>query len=801
MKKYLITGALALVACATLTSCHSDDELSGSLIEQKLQTYEKVFKEEFGEVNPNQDWGFGVANQISARTRADEVIDPTTHVGAYPDANMWTSKGYLAPPPLTTSQKLRAQYYFQMNKIVVPNRPNYGTKDFFIQQVYDGGDDPMTGYTSNNNPETGEPYSKEVYLAANNETYIQSGEHMDHLTAGPGHLHIYNFNNGNCSTNDNVADRDQTDVNNTKQQHSDKIQLMLKTPTSCFGYANSDASFVRDDRWTLVGAKTIDEFCDSDAGFQAWLSKRLPAGEEDKKCDDEYHRSYIGFDFDMLPDEHIISGSYEWDTSVTPHKCTKVNYYNYFCIYIGNDTKVWNGKTLVDVTSVGEVGYKDGNRVLYPYMPNTTEKVKMVNANTNEYCGSSETWNDDYWKYTDSDNTVYKRIDYMKTALIAGKLPTTSSDKTWVTIGNCADGYYSDWIVTFMPATSGITLPIEDGGHSTTFIRRTYRQLCYRTDRGPTGRIMCEDLGTSSISDIDFNDIVFDAWMYNMVPLVRTKIVKVVNNVETEIIKDWSDDWEEDPAYADRAHTVTDVYLLAGGGTIPATVNGVAFKSALGSENPILVNTVDDRDKDNPKKYGNPFDNKIGWHQPAELKDIENLNSFNDIDVVVLYQNSPVKLTSEPGEVPHKICVPIGTKWPYERVVINEAYDFNDYVKNGSTVTWSSEENAKPIYNDNDKIIGYYLDERVREDNVWTKDANDTEPRNETGSRYHGDIPEESEESDITGIPYKNSARELGTLTTPIDLGYNPAEDEEVTESGTSGGYQQGDPVLIRVRH
>ena len=36
---------------------------------------------------------------------------------------------------------------------------------------------------------------------------------------------------------------------------------------------------------------------------------KMTNGEQDVKCDDDYHRSYIGFDFDMLPDEHIFSGT------------------------------------------------------------------------------------------------------------------------------------------------------------------------------------------------------------------------------------------------------------------------------------------------------------------------------------------------------------------------------------------------------------------------------------------------------------------------------------------------------------
>ena len=404
MKKYLITGALALVACATLTSCHSDDELSGSLVEQKLKAYEQVFEEEFGKVDPNQDWGFGTAEILArtrtamSRTRADGEF--ANYVGAYPDANMWTSKGFLAPDPLTHAQKLRAQYYFQKNHIVEPNRPDYGAIDFFMQQVYDGGTDPMEGK------------SPEKYLAADNSTYIESGEHMDHLTCGPDHTHTYNFNNGNCSTNYNVADRDQTDVNNTNQQHADEIQLLLNTKTSCFGYANSDASCVRDDRWTLVSAVTIDNFCNSDPDFATWLSSKLNDGEVDKECDDEFHRSFIGFDFDQLPNEKIFTGTEKWEYG-NPD-------YDYQPHYLG--------KT-----------YSENDYYRHDLYGN---KYHYLKAEQNQYCGEFRTID------------PAPNVDDAKDLLDAGWLPVTGSDnKKWVKVGNCNDGYFSDWIVTFMPAS------------------------------------------------------------------------------------------------------------------------------------------------------------------------------------------------------------------------------------------------------------------------------------------------------------------------------------------------------------
>lgn len=484
-----MSGIAAFAFCAAFTSCSKSDLYDQSAVDEKNQqellekenavraSYEAAFEKAFGQVGANVDWGFGTRSN----TRATGEF--ANHIGAYPDANMWTSKGFLAPDPLTPSQKLRAQYYFQMNRITRPNRPDNGQIDFFMQQVYDGGTNPMPGK------------SPEVYDAADGNTKINSGEHMDHLTCGPDHTHTYNFNNGTCSTNDNVANRDQTDVNNTdgKQQHSDEIQLMLNTKTSCFGYANSDASYVRDDRWTLVSAQTIDDFCDGDTGFKTWLNAELAklpadANKNDVKCVDEFNRSYIGFDFDMIPDESVYSltpcdanGNIVYDTYNNP-----IDHYenNYLTIQIYNNDKIWNGTALVDLTDVGEWGTdRYNNRVFYPYMPGTTEKVRLLSENKNQYCGTSETWSDDDWKYT-ANGTTYTSIANMISALNNFKLP--SNDKTWVTIGNCADGYYSDWIVTFMPADSGDIPEIHNY------------------------RVIAEDLNAQEDTDFDFNDVVFD---------------------------------------------------------------------------------------------------------------------------------------------------------------------------------------------------------------------------------------------------------------------------------------------------
>ena len=489
MKKYLMSGIAAIALCAAFTSCSKGDLYDQSAVDEKNQqemaakelalkeSYEAAFEKAFGKVGANVDWGFGPSR---ANTRATGEF--ANHVGAYPDANMWTSKGFLAPDPLTTSQKLRAQYYFQMVNITDPYRPDYGTKDFFMQQVYDGGTDPMAGK------------SPEVYKSVAN-TDIESGEHMDHLTCGPDHTHTYNFNNGNCSPNSNVANRNQTDVNDTNQQHTDQIQLLLNTKTSCFGYANSDASYVRDDRWALVSAATIDNFCDNDPGFATWLAARLPAGEQDVKCDDDFHRDFIGFDFDMIPDNETYVWNWENGQKTTPATVK----YNWASPQGGNLIYTEDGQWSEFTDWNAEITVKNG------------KVFRVLDAQTNKYCGEVKGMGgmDGHSEWTETaaydpngtnDNSLYLtnipghqsdhkalNLKFLAKKYEEGWLPVDSKQlKLWVKVGGCNDGYFSDWIVTFMPADDNI-------------IEETYDY-----------RVIAEDLNALEASDFDFNDVVFD---------------------------------------------------------------------------------------------------------------------------------------------------------------------------------------------------------------------------------------------------------------------------------------------------
>jgi hypothetical protein len=192
---------------------------------------------------------------------------------------------------------------------------------------------------------------------------------------------------------------------------------------------------------------------------------------------DNWNRSYMGFDFEQM---------------VGPEIYAKIGW--------GDNANDW--------------AYYTYDGVQYHYL----------NSNMNMYCGNLIEYND------------LNGVD-IAGLLADGYLPVqNSADKKWVKVGGCADGYYSDWIVTLTEAKT------DGGGEDPT----TY-----------TLRVMAEDLSANEASDFDFNDVVFDV------------------------------EWEKDATTA----TIT---LHAAGGTLPLRFNednNLEVHKLFGVQTNVMVNT------------------------------------------------------------------------------------------------------------------------------------------------------------------------------------------------------------------
>ena len=812
MKKYLIIGVLALVTGGFLTSCHDTEGAYSSIVEQKLQAYEQVFKEEFGEIDPNQDWGFGEASTAARmRTRATTTPPgyPEGYSGAYPNANQWASQGYNVPDPLTPGQKARVQFFFQTKKNP-GGTDDYGQIDFFIQQVYDGCTDPITEYEGYTSP----TYSQEQYLAADEQTMIQSGEHMDHLVAGSDNKHIYNFNNGTCSTNYNVGD---TGAPLDTDQHPDEIMLMINTKTDYFGYANSDASFVRNDRYNLVAGSTIDAYIEEHmAEYIAWKNKNDNfKNEKDDIVDDDWHRGFIGFDFDQLPDKSTISG-YTETKDADGFVISSSADYAELGGFPGGVEYVWDGKKVTKISSwdnYAPIYSVFGDKYLHY---KNGKKVPYVITDMNEYCGVTKGYDGENGHRdfatsasinstgagTNNDQCVFiEQVEYehdgqtekvkafnlkwLNMMLDEGYCPVAGkSMKLWTKVGGCADGYYSDWIVSFLPANAAVTpqttIDIEPGGGTKKVWKITTRM--WELSLAERGRIMCEDLGVIKASDIDFNDLVFDAYIYDGTEVVKVEYVDESN--------------QPIPGYTpsitrieDNTKRFTDIYILAAGGTLPITVANERVKDHFSDNyhtgsisDAIIVNTCTRDGDGDGGSYTNPWQN----YDTAQKIEKDDIQTLKDIRVVVQYGNKILELYSEPGLAPHKICVPlelengIDVRWPLERVVIKDAYnDFTKYVKN---------ETENIVFNKDNK-----------------SEEGDSDSNNKQGKSY---INWEQSESCWTTGEIKTTKLFNETVSyTPRNLNSDDkyiiisSTNEEEYIPDTSKGYQPNDNILVRRRH
>lgn len=689
MKKYLISGAMALLAGFYLTSCKDHDNGYETVYDEKTQTFEKVFENLYGKPDPNHDWGFGSSNSI-ATTRRPGTRAENANANEWADVSNSTGfGGWLVPDPLTEGQIKRVKAYFQ-------NNPNLSYKDpkwnnFFVQQVYKGGN--------------GGGGTTEKVIAANGSQY--DSDNMNLMTVGRNAVHINNFNRGDYSdgnaTNANVLDNGANISTKTGMTyHSDKIMLMVDIDdTSCFGYHETGSSNEQDpsgqhnDRAALVSALVIDTWAESAE------AKALEAAGVDLGTSviDKWNRSFLGFDLAIKEGNQIWSGK-------TQKLNTGLNM-GYDGLYYADDNIV---------------NFENGN------MPNGMSDVmkdaqgnplKILISNTNFYSGVLKKINDSDLR-KDLNGKVYLNMAYVNENLISkGYYPVDGSAfKDWIKPEHSYDGYFSDWIVTLTkatrvtnaPTTPTVTPDTPNGDEVTKTSTGTEHKLLR------IGRVLVEDLYRASNEDIDFNDAVFDAAIWKV---TTNGNITVEGSTKTFT-----------PTNQSVVTYEVELYLLAAGGTIPLNIASDAtepvgevhqvFKAANLNE-PItgvcMVNTVG-AGSDAYGSYVNgiaPVYKKFDYTSKLSQKPDDDHISLNDIKVDVLWtidgltvpytlnnkelvtyakdeegnyireNGELVEVSTDEATAPHMICVPLGTQWPTERQNIQNGYPkFSQYVQNHS---------------------------------------------------------------------------------------------------------------------
>lgn len=608
MKKYLMTGMAAVVFGGLFTSCSHDIEGGGSEQEQVQKTYKDAFITRFGQPAADLDWGFGSSTKASTRAEnanANEWADPNKEYG-----------GLLVPPKLTPEQIAVVTEYFQSVKDIPYNDPQW--TNYFIQQVYKGG--PTTAKTGTN-PAYNEPYSPEEYMALNGTTKLVASDYMDHLAAindevNPEFVdHINNFNHGDCGENDHVLQKGGNA--NDGPFYTDKIMYMRNSTTKSFGYYNSNGSLRHTEYTGLVSWTTIRD----------WANEHNLNGN----ClDDDWNRSFMGFDFEQMIDDQCYAT--EWVNGVEVTKTLRFNEYSAEFII--------NGETPTN----------------YVYQYNS-QPVKMLSDQMNRYCGEKIDVTDAqlYTDLYDADNNnayIGKQLntDFIDGLLADGYLPVDNKSlRVWAKVGGCADGYYSDWIVTLAEAKTENT----------------------PQDVWEAVRVIAEDLTVDSDaegnSDFDFNDIVFDVRRCTSGPSVGT----------------------------------VQVILKAAGGTLPLYIDGQEVHQLYAEANPTL--DIDQYTMINTHAERNGRKGKSGLADivftPSDYTSGNTTYDIgyiaNSISIYVIKGGVPCYLSAPHGDVASKVCVGTDFDWCDERQDIDDKYSlddgtslFKEYVKGALGNRW-----------------------------------------------------------------------------------------------------------------
>ena len=606
MKQHVLKGLTMLVLGGLASSCSHDEVDYSSIVDGKLKAYQEVFVDAFGKIDPNQNWGFkSVPATVTANSNGARMTR-----GHNANANLWATYGYDVPDPLTDAQKDKVRRWFQQHQNPEGVAVNYTT--FFVQDVYKGGTNVDE-----------ESQTTEQYTAANGDVFYGSDQ-MDWLTAGSDNDHINNYNNAQCSSNNNVWDGKsyvdgytptgnmEVDVNYAKQ-HTDEIMLMVNSKTDCFGFANSRQGKLQyNDQYVIIPGDLI----------QRWDSST----EVNFETADVSGMWFVGFDYEADLDHGWTS--------------------------IDNS----NGYLVTEV----EEGYEGAFQV----------------PNEGPYKGK------------------------------------------WV-IDGAADGYYSDWIVRITPGLlkGEITIPIDQSEESEDRIKvETTVEQYESMELIEQGRVFCEDLGQISTNDLDFNDVVFDAYVYKVTPSEVTIVKEDGEDVSRNTV-------EGTPTYK------TTIVLLAAGGTLQLSLAGVEVHNALGKN---YTNTIVNTIVDDGSSYGNPW----STYNPMVLGTDFSYESIVEIPIIVKYGNGEVlELTAEQGFAPHKILVPIGTKWVKERVDIATAYtDFHNYVNTSRNFWDGNIETSKIYYHPKDN----YAEREVDSTPIRTKMSGPTVSWRSNGTKTTG---------------------------------------------------------------
>lgn len=352
----------------------------------------------------------------------------------------------------------------------------------------------------------------------------------------------------------------------------------------------------------------------------------------------------------------------------------------FFIIYVGGNTNVdiysnWdetvkNGSVILDQLHI------DGEHIAFDWNANGGPTLYIYNRKADNFTANNSyipNFRTSEWKLAEIEYQGEK--GYYVGLSAYGRKDETAEKYQITDYGR--ENYYDDWVFKIVPAnptTPSTPEKTPAKEESKTITTNTYRKIV------DIGRVFCEDIATARMKvneDVDYNDIVFDARVWEIYDQTTTTYNGSTTTSDKRNIK-----------------YQYDISMLAAGGTIPENVgiNNVDVHDAFGVGLTFMVNTW----TPNSKAFGQ-YNTPTNVMQPKQ-EVISYTLDYNDsrldksdvgissIPIYVKYNDKNVKaLDNKNTDAPYKLCVPIGTLWPIERVNIQNAYtNFRDFVSSPS---------------------------------------------------------------------------------------------------------------------
>ena len=753
MKRYLFRGATALVLGGFIAACSHDDIDYSSIVDGKLKAYQEVFVDAYGKIDPNQNWGFtSVSGQGSASGQEARITRTITVNGdSYDTFNFPTSTelgtAFPAAIPADADEvaDLEALYVGKeyTNQYVTGKATDlFAVYANFIKKghnlkVTSAGEVNIGGNYQNivNN----EIQDYNVYISVNGNVTINRigaahynlyilkgtvtlpasyGEQAGTISVAAGAT--LNDGRSSIAANQgiklynrgviNATNTEGYDIGNRSTVYNEN-KFYVAGPLSYSPGAGNTSYFINfsDDAELTAPSMTLNSTCHFFT---------------DGKVTIEGETSVTQAEIVWINNGHYTTGSMEFSA----HNGT---FYNYCQLIVIDNCRFTDGHFNMMTNSYAEFGtglfnnfhvvmhdnagfnVKNGTKFgqqgagidqgFYAIDNNAEVFVRLAGhtqvpahkGSAFHTQGANLTLAYEYITFYDNltydgtwDGTTFSN-PVTEAQLIKRKDENTTwnlhnvtkliTDDNFITTGfTLIDGSCAaTWKGKLVP----IVIPIDQSettDDKVTIV--TTKEFYETTELVEQGRVFCEDLGQISTNDLDFNDVVFDAYVYKTTPSVHTTIVEDGVTVKDETI-------DSEPTYK------TTIIVLAAGGTLQLSIaGGYEVHNVLGENSTsTIINTAGDND--------NAYGNEHATHDPVTIGTDFNYQSIVEIPIRVLYGNGEsLELTAEQGWAPHKILVPIGTKWCKERVDIAKAYtNFFDYVESSENF-WDGEKVESSLY-------------------------------------------------------------------------------------------------------